>query len=339
MPLRPDSSDVFVNTPLTNISIAFQQAPGMHFADQIFPQVPVNRQGDLYWRYDKGDWFRSIAGVRAPATESAGGGWEVSTDSFFCNVYAVHKDVDDQTRANATGAFNMDRDATQWVTKQLLIKRDQLFAATYFTDGVWTGSAAVNGGTSGQDIQGGTATAANTVVQWDLAGSDPVVDIRRQKTAVLEQTGYMPNVLAMSPHVYDALLDNASILDRIRFAAGPSNPAVVGQQTLAALFGVERIVVTRAIQNTAAQGQPEAMSFITGKNAALIYSNPTPSLLQPSAGYIFSWNGLLGGNAFGTRISRMPMPELKADRIEGEMAWDMKVVAPEMGVFFKDIVS
>ena len=46
-------------------------------AADAFPVVPVQKQGDLYWKYDKGDWFRGQAELRAPATESAGGGWEV----------------------------------------------------------------------------------------------------------------------------------------------------------------------------------------------------------------------------------------------------------------------
>lgn len=339
MPLRPDGSDVYVNTPLTNISIAYQQAPGLFFADQVFPRVPVQRQGDLYWKYDKGDWFRSVAGLRAPATESAGGGWEVSTDSFYCDVYAVHKDVDDQARANATGAFNLDRDATQWVTRQLLLKRDQLFSSTYFTTSVWTGSTGVGNGADGNDIVGADTPGTNQVVQWDRAGSDPVGDVRTQTTGMLEKTGYLPNVMLVSPRVYDALLDNASILDRIRYAAGPGNPAIVSQQVLAQLFGVERVVVARSIENTAAHGATDSMGFIVGKHAALLYSNPTPSLLQPSAGYIFAWEGLLGGNAFGTRISNIPMPELRADRIEAEMAFDLKVVSADLGMFFSGIVQ
>lgn len=334
MPLRPDSSSVYVNTPLTNISVAYQQNPNLFIANQVFPQIPVQRQGDLYWTYAKGDWFRSNAGLRAPATESQGGGWEVSTASFFANVYAVHKDVDDQTRANAVGQFNLDRDATLWVTRDLLTKRDQEFVDTYFTTGVWSGTG------TGVDQTGvASGPTANQFVQFNSAASDPIGVIRPQITAMQEKTGYRPNTLVMGARVFDALIDHADILDRIKYNGGPTNPALINEQTLAALFGIERVVVARSVQNTAALGAADAMSFIAGKHMALLYANQTPSLLQPSAGYIFSWAGLLGGGAFGTRVKRFRMEHLASDRIEAEMAYDMKVVATDLGAFFATAVA
>jgi hypothetical protein len=43
----------------------------------------------------------------------------------------------------------------------------------------------------------------------------------------------------------------------------------------------------------------------------------------------------------GNRIVRIPMPWLGMDteRIEGEMAMDMKVIGADLGTFFKDIVK
>ena len=70
-----------------------------------------------------------------------------------------------------------------------------------------------------------------------------------------------------------------------------------------------------------------------------MYSNPSPSLLTPSGGYTFAWTGLFGGAAAGARIKRFRMEALASDRIESEMAWDQKLVAPELGVFFNDILT
>ena len=78
-----------------------------------------------------------------------------------------------------------------------------------------------------------------------------------------------------------------------------------------------------------------------GKDALLLYVPARPGLKTPSAGYIFAWSGMLGAGAFGTRMVRIPIP-LKgngAERIEGEMAFDMKVVSADLGTFFHDIVQ
>jgi len=72
----------------------------------------------------------------------------------------------------------------------------------------------------------------------------------------------------------------------------------------------------------------------------LCYSVPSPSLLKPTAGYIFTWSGLTGLNNAGILTKRIPM-SLKddAERVESQMNVEMKVVAPDMGYFFSGCVS
>ena len=66
--------------------------------------------------------------------------------------------------------------------------------------------------------------------------------------------------------------------------------------------------------------------------------HPRPGLRQPSAGYTFAWTGLLGSGATGIRQKRFRMEALESTRIEGEMAFVQKVVAPELGYLFEDTV-
>lgn len=336
MPVLPDGRSLHINQPLTNISVAYQQAEGQRWvAGQVFPQVPVQRQGDLFWKYRKGDWFRTVAGVRAPATESVGAGWEVETDTYYAPVYAVHKDVDDQTRANVDAAFNLDRDATLWVTQNLLIKRDKVWVDSFMKTGVWTGGTGIGGGAAGADLTGGATAGANTFVQWDRAGSDPIGDIMTQHIGMARGTGFRPNTLVVGPAVHQALLNNASIIERIKY----SQRAIVTEDLLATLFGVDRYIVTWTVQNTGPMGGADNFSFMNNKTALLVYAAPNPGLMQPSGGYIFSWTGFLGAGAFGTRIRRFRMEAIESDRVEGEMAFDMKVVSADVGVFFSGAVQ
>ena len=329
MPLLPDSRAVHVNRPLTTVSVAYQQQQRW-IADQVFPTVPVQSQGDLYWKYNKGDWYRTLADVRAPATETPGGGWNVTTDSYYAAVYGIHKDLDDQTRANADNAFNLEADATRWVTQQLLLKRDELWITEFFGDSIWTGSS------TGGDLTGVTGTpGAGEFKRWDASGSTPIEDITGEALAMQEKTGYRPNVLVLGPYVYRALLDNTEIIERIKY----SQPGIVGTDLLATLFEVDRIVVATSIHNTANTGATDSMSFMAGKSALLCYSTPRPSLMEATAGYIFAWTGLLGAGAYGTRITRWREERIKSNRIEGEMAFDMKVVAPDLGIWWKTAVS
>ena len=329
MPLLPDSRAVHQDVPLTNISVAYMQEQRW-IADRVFPVVSVARQGDLYYKYNKGDWYRTIADLRAPATESPGGGWNVTTDSYFADVYAVHKDLDDQIRANADSVFNLEAEAARWVTQQLMLKRDALFVSTFLTTGIWTGAS------GGTDLTGVTSgPGANQFVRWDESGSTPIEDITAQGLSIMENTGYRPNVLVLGPYVYRALLDNPSILDRIKY----SERGIVSTDLLASLFEVDRVIVATAIKNTANLGATDAMEFGLGKQAFLFYSTNRPGLQEASAGYIFAWTGLLGGGAYASNVRRFRMENIKSDRIEGEMAFDMKQVAPDLGVCWTAAVS
>lgn len=319
---QPTRSDVHVNRPLTNISVSFIQKAEDFIADRVFPRVPSSAQSDRFFQYDKKQWYRSNARLRGPSTESAGGGFDIdNTPNFFCGVRAVHKDVSDQIRANQDSPLNMDRDATKWVTQQGLLRKEIDWAANFFKTGIWTGS------TTGGDITIGT--------KWDDAGSDPVDDIKEQLVAAKERTGFKPNKMVVTPQVDRALDSNASVLDRIKHTQIGS----VTRDMLARLFGVDEYMVAEATNDKAAEGLAEDMEYIFGTDqVALYYAAPAAGIHMPTAGYTFTWTGLFGVGAQGMRIKRFRMEHLESDRIEGEMAYDQKQIAADMGVFFDDVL-
>lgn len=331
--MNPTQSDLHVNVPLTNISIAYMQSADAYIADKVFPSVPVQKQSDLYWKYNKAEWRRTDVEQRAPSTESPGVGWHVNTDSYFAHVYAVHKDIDDQLRANADSNFSLDRDATNFVTNQLLLKRDLDWNNKYFKTGVWS-----------TDRTGvASAPTGSQFLQWDQAGSTPIEDVTSQIIAFRQQTGYAPNVMVIGAYVLQALRNHAEILDRIKY----TERGIVTEDLIASLLGVQKILVSYAtftqspeFQNPATTEANASYSFIGGgKSALLAYSPATPSVMEPAAGYTFTWNGYLGGNRRGIRIKNFRMENIASDRIEGEMTYDMKVVAPDMGVFWSNAVA
>jgi hypothetical protein len=327
---QPTQGDVHVNTPLTNISIAYMQDAMNFVADRIFPNVPVAKQSDRYYVYDRGFFNRDEMEVRAPGTESAGSGYEVdNTPTYYAPVYAFHHDIPDQVRSNADSQVDPDRDATNLVTHKGLIKREKLWVSKFFTSSVWT-----------TDIDGvaGSPSAGETI-QWNDASSDPIADVRLGVRTVLELTGFKPNTLVLGKAVFDALIDHPDIVDRIKYGQSQGNVAMADTAELAALLKIPRVFVMEAIENTAAEGASNAHSFIGGKHALLSYAAPAPGMQVPTAGYTFSWTGYLGASANGARISRFRMDPLKSDRVEIEMAFDQKLVSADLGYFFNGIVA
>jgi len=327
---NPVPGDVHVNTPLTNVSIAYLQSAENFVATKVFANIPVGKQSDRYYTYDRGEFNRDEAKERAPGTESAGGSYDLdNTPTYFSRVYAFHKDVPDQVRANADAVLNPDREATEYVTHKALIKRENIWAANYFASSVWT-----------TDIDGvAAAPGAGEVLQWNDANSNPITDVRTGKRTVLESTGFEPNTLVLGKAVFDQLVDHPDIIDRVKYGQTAGNPAMANIEALMKLFELERIFVMKAIQNTAAEGATASHSFIGGKKALLCYAAPRPGLMTPSAGYTFSWTGFLGAGQEGNRVKRFRIERLESDRVEIQMAFDLKKVAADLGYFFDTIVA
>ena len=327
---QPTAGDVHVNAPLTQISIAYIQAANNFIADKFFPNIPVSKQSDRYYIYSRADFNRDEMQERAPGTESAGGGYDLdNTPTYYAPVFALHKDVDDQIRANSDSVLNPDRDATVFLTNKAMIRRERNFATKAFTAGVWGGeTTGVNSGVN-----------AGEFLIWNDPNSDPIANIRSAKRERLEATGFEPNSLALSSSVMDALIDHPDIVDRIKYGQTPGAPAIVNASSLAQLFGLDRVMVSKAVHNSAAKGATEASSFIIGNSALLAYVTPTPSVMTPSAGYTFSWTGWMGASGMGHRIKRFRMEQLESDRIEIQMAYDQKVVGADLGHLFENAVD
>jgi hypothetical protein len=325
---NPTASDVHVNAALTNISVAYMQEDNAYVADRVFPVVPVPKQSDRYFVYNKGDFFRSEAQLRAPGTPSAGSGFSIdNTPSYFADVYAIHKDIDDQIRANSDAAINPDRDATLWVTQQLMLRREITWATNFFSAASgWTGSTT-----------GGNVAIANLLNgAWSAAGSTPIEDIDRQADAMQRLTGYRPNKLVVGTDVHRVLKNHPDVLDRIRY----TQEGIVTEQLMASLLGVDEYMVARATNNTAVAGAADVMATVAGTTSALLcYAAPNPGLMTPTAGYMMAWNGFLGAGPSGNRIKRFRMEHLASDRIEGELAFAAELVAADLGCFFNAIVT
>lgn len=336
----PTASDVHVNVPLTNISIAYMQDAAGFVADKVFPNVPVMKQSDRYFRYDRSDFRRNQFERRAPGTESAGSGWKIdSTPTYYCDVWALHKDIDDQIRANADSPLNMDRDATLWLGEQAMIAREVTWASKYFTTGIWTGITGSAADATGVAASPGT----NEVLQWNDSASTPIADVKKYSDTIHLLTGKRPNKLALGRQVWTKLSEHDDLIDRIKYTSGNNNPAIVSKQATAALFELDEILVMDGIQVTSEENPAFETSmtnaFIAGKKALLVYAAPSASLMQPSGGYTFSWSAFAGAGSMGQRVKTFRMEHLESDRIEGQMSYDQKLVCSDAGVFFNSVIA
>ena len=322
--MQPTTNQVHVDKILSNVSVAYMQRQEMFIADKVFPVVPVEHMSDLYQTYDKDDWFRDEAKPRIGAVESVGSGFNIDNDTYKATPYALHKDIDDYTRNNADAGIDIERNATEFVTQRLLLNREKRWADRFFRKEAWTNGVSGAAGAPGD---------GEVVKISDYGNSDPFAIIEVGRETMLGTTGFEPNVLVLGNGVYSKLLHHPEIRDRIKYTSRDSTTP----DMLAAMFNVDRVLIAKAIENRGKEGEDADYKFVFGNSALLAYTTDMPSLMTPSAGYTFSWRGISGGLGLDVKIKKFRMEELAALRVEGETAFDMKVVAKDLGYFFEDI--
>ena len=313
---NPTQSDVHINSPLSNISVAYMQEQDNFIADKVFPTIPVEKQSDSYFIFDKGDFLRDEALPRGDSEESAGSGFRLSNTTYNCQVDAFHKDVGEQVMANADAVLNFDVSVTEYVTRKVLLRKDKKFASTFFQTGVW-------------------ATDSSPATLWDAGTpSDPAVHVDLAKTTILNSTGYMPNTMVIPWAVLAVLRKSPFIKDQFKYTSNDS----IDDKMIAKYLGLKNLIVAKSVQNTAKEGATSTGASILGKSALVCYVPENPGLMTPSAGYTFAWKGYTK-SVDGVRVSRIPVPLKKAERFEVEYASDMKVIGADLGYFIPAPIS
>lgn len=329
MPITPQGH---VDTYLTNLAVDFYNNSDQFVAGKVFPTIPVDESSGLYLKWDKGSFLRDEMRERPLGERARRIQAKSSSGRYICIEEAVSTTVDDRERPGTNNStanpLAPDEAAMRLLTQQGLIHQERTWVNRFFKTGVWT-----------TDLDGVTASPSGSqFLQFDQSGSDPA-DTVAQLQDTMAGAGSQPgNTLVMGRAVYRALRKHPLIKDAIKY----TQTGIVTLDILAAYLGVDRIFVPGGVQNSAAEGQANAIDFIVPKKSALlVYSNPTPSKQEPSAGYTFAWTGLIPGatNAFGGVITRYREDQAHSDVFEIRVAGDQEIVAPDMGVFLSGAVA
>jgi hypothetical protein len=331
-------SQVHIDAPLTNLTLAYLQSADNFIADKVFPIVDVDKQSDKYYTYDRENFNRS--GQRkqlAPRTRPERIGMSLSNDNYFADVFGLATDFDEQTLANEDAALETRAMGAQMLIHNMLIDREKDFVTNFFSDGIW--------GTNWDGVANADNDTAAEVTNWDdYTNSTPIVDVRRlARTVQLKSGGFKPNTMVVTKAVRDVLVDHPDILARLNGGATVSNTALITDAKLAEIFEVERFFVMEAIENTAAEGATESNSFIGGNDVLLCYTPSSAGLRSPAAGLTFAWNSLPGVSNLGVTVESFTGDFLRvegiAEEIHVKLAYDMKIVGSDLGGFINSVLA
>lgn len=309
----PSTLDVHVDQALSNISIAYRNEN--YIADQVFPIVPVKKQSDLYFVFEKSGWFRDEAGPRGVGARAPRVDYFIKRGGPYAAVeYAAAKGVPDEVVDNADNPLAPQREATDFVTEKLLLRLEVDVAGKVFTAANWTNSGAPNSG-------------ANS---WGNDTSDPINDVvgpGNVRETLRQAIGRYPNTLVLGAKVFAALKRHPDLLDRVRYTS-PTYGIDTG--FLQKVFEVEKILIGTAIYDTAKEGAASTLTDVWGNSAWFGYVPPNPGLMTPAAGYVFAWRQ--------RQVNRYRELEEHQDMIECLMSWATQITSPDSGFLLTSVV-
>lgn len=317
-----------VDAFLTNFGQMYVQDEGNFVAAQAATLVQVTKPSDKYTKYPRSHFFRDDVEVRPLGGTPVQVGYKIESGNYNAEEYALEHFVDDRQRVAADAPINLDLNAARLLTQKHMIKRDRIWVQKFFKPGVW-----------GTDVVGvPSGVSPGEILQFDDANSDPIGVIDRYKEVMAETTGMMPNTLVLGARVKRVIRNHPDVVDRVKY----TQRGIITDEILASLFDLDNVVTARGVYNSAAEGATDNFTFIAPKDDMWLgYIDPVASLDSPTAISVFAWTGLIPGatNALGGVMERGRDNRAHSDYFQMRMAWDMHLVASELGVFFNGAVK
>lgn len=319
--------DVSVDPVLTSISVMHVQDAKGYVHHRLFPVVPVTQEDGFYFVFDRGDSLRPDAQRRAPGAAFARKAQGISTRPIALEQWGLEYKLPDEMRSSTGSPLQDESAVVGVVTQDLLLRREIEFFTAYVAEGSATpwGNADFAGVTSGP--------SGRQFLRWDQSGATPILDIKRWIRDVQVACGMKPNKLMLNPTAFDLATEAANVLSRLPDDA----PRDVSAANLAALAGLDEVLVPEAVYNTAAEGAAYSGRFALQTSGLLLFTTPSPARVSPSAGYVFSWSEFDSvraevSSAGAAAIETYRDEPTKSDVFRGSAHFDMGIATPSAGV-------
>jgi hypothetical protein len=302
-----------VDPMLTNVAIAYQN--DAYIANLIFPYFDVKKQSGKHFVYDRGR-FRLNKTLRAAGSGSNEVTLKLTTgDTYFCEDHALKQFVPDEDIDNAITPTSPLVDATENVTDMIKVDEEDALA-TYMAN---TSNLTNNVTLSGTD-------------QWsDYTNSDPFDDIETGIQTIHSKLFVRPNTLVLGRQVWDKLKHHPDLLERVKY----SQKGVITTDLLAALVGVDRVIIAAAGKNTAKEGQTDSMGYIWGKHAWVLFINPRIAPKMITFGFSYRWKTMKVEKLRGTDEEDRKGTYVRL----GDHYYDQQIVSVDAAYLIKNAVA
>jgi hypothetical protein len=171
-------------------------------------------------------------------------GIETEDLAYACKEYGEEEPLTDVQRKLRASDFDAELEITEVAMHRMLMVQELRTSALLFNTTTWNGV---------------TLYTDNKAAPWSTAASSAIGQVLAAKAIIRANIGAEPNALIIGAAAMDNLLKNTEILARF-VGAGVITEAIL-RANMAALFGLQYLLVGKKSYNTAKEGQ----AFISGQ--------------------------------------------------------------------------
>lgn len=200
-------------------------------------------------------------------------------------AYATEKDgleiqLTDDDRENYTDDYDAEIESSQALKKKFYNEIEIKVAAAVFNTTTWTGA---------------NLYTDNKATPWSTTTTDIISQVNAAIIKVEDNTGVSPDALVVGKAALHNLLANDDII--ARFVGVAVITRAILEANLAAIFGLDKLIVGGGIYDSAKQGQDFSASKIWDYKYAMVAKVQKGSTMtEPGLGRTIIWEGFSGAD-------------------------------------------
>ncbi len=183
--------------------------------------------------------------------------------TYACVDYGLEDQLTDDDRKNYETDFDAELETVQLVQDKIDIEQEVRVATAIFNTSTWTGASLYT------DVSS---------APWDAAASPIIAHIQAAKEKVRKGCGMIPTTMVVGATTLNNILMNTGIINRFPGATLITEQMI--RANLAAIFGLDELLVGNAVYDTAKEGQ----SFVAGD----VWSDDYAMIMKPNKGSLKS---------------------------------------------------
>jgi hypothetical protein len=282
--------NVHVNVPLSNLAVLYRPLEAGFIADEVCPPLPVVNESNVYYVWQQADFFGSdVSDLVADRSIPKEVDFTATTSSYLCQRRELGWTISTRERNNADNQLRLEQVKQEGVLGRLALLREMRVAALLKAGG----TTVINGETIAGGIDSSMTAAANpkfdvSTTSWQSFAGQISTGIQKMRQAI----GIRPNTMVIPAAVAEQMNTSAIFTSAggpiQTYSGTPAENTYFAQYPLlpTTILGM-RVLVPGSVKNTAKEAQTASYSDVWGKDIALLYVTPGPSMDTPSVAYTF----------------------------------------------------